>query len=78
VGSWLGWKQTAVENIQFLQYGLHLRTPVLMVSWHGKYVDCSVLGALLAPAVKFAIRLIVVEWLRNKTRFSPQFGGFRS
>jgi hypothetical protein len=45
---------------------------VMMVSWHDQYVECAVLPALLIPAVRLAIRPILVESISKTRQFHVQ------
>jgi len=63
IGFWPGSNWTAVQSIWFLQLFLQLSVWVLIVSRHHEYADCVLLGAISPPALRFAIRLILVEWL---------------
>jgi len=68
-GFWPGWNRTMVRTIRFLQLWFQTSIWVLIVSWHGEYVDCADLCARSPPASRFAIRPIFVELLWNNATF---------
>jgi len=69
VGYWPGWNRTVVGTTRFLHLWLQFSIWVLLVLWHGQYVDCVDLGALSPPAFRFAIRTIFVELLWKTAHF---------
>ena len=62
---------------RFLKLCLQLSIWVLIISWHGQYINSSTLAALSPPALKFAIGLIFVEWLWNNGLIWPKLVGFQ-
>jgi len=78
VGFWPGWNRTAVPNIWLPHVWLQLSVWVLILLWHGQYVNCTVLCGLTPPAFRFVIRPILIALRWNHAKFHPKFAGFRS
>jgi hypothetical protein len=78
VGFWPGSNQTAVPDWRFAHHGLQLSIWVLIVSWHGEYVNCAIQCALSPPGFRFAIWPILIQSLWNNAQFQGKFRGIRS